>query len=79
MTKHKVYSQIIRAKTTGQLLEPFGIADFRLVCPGLGEGTYQAFLYKHRLGNSGGNSELFELVAPRKFRLIHPYKYGLQD
>ena len=77
MSQHEVYSTIVNAVEAKRLVEPFGNNDFRSACPGLGNGTYQAFLYKHRRGNPGGNSELFEQVAPGKFRLIRPYKYGL--
>ena len=77
MGTHKVYSQIIRAINNGILVEPFARNNFRKACPGLGEGTYNAFLDKHRLGNPGGNSELFEKVAPGRFKLIRPIKYGL--
>jgi hypothetical protein len=72
-----VYSSIIRAVKHGQLKEPFSQEDFRCACPGLGGGTYIAFLYKHRKGNPGGSSELFELVGPNRFRLLRPYRYGL--
>jgi hypothetical protein len=77
MAYHKVYTAIINAIKSGQLKEPFGQDDFRLACPGLGEGTYQAFLHKHRKGNPGGTSELFELVASGRFRLIRPFRHGL--
>jgi hypothetical protein len=77
MANHKVYSAIVQAVKSGELIEPFGQDDFRLACPNLGEGTYQAFLHKHRKGNPGGVSELFELVASGKFRLLRPYRYGL--
>ena len=49
--------------------------DFRRACPNWKEGTYQAFLYKHRKGNPGGNSELFEKVGKGKFQLLKPLKY----
>ncbi len=65
--RHKVYRAIVNAVKEGRLKKPFSQADFRLACPDLGEGTYQAFLCKHRLGNPGGNSELFELVKPGLF------------
>ncbi len=74
---HKVYSAIVEAVKSSRLSEPFSRKEFRRACPGLGEGTYQAFLDKHRRGNPGGNSELFEKVAPGRFRLIRPFKYGL--
>jgi len=77
MANHKVYTAIIQAVKTEQLKEPFAHADFRRVCVGLGEGTYQAFLYKHRKDNPGGQSELFEMITPGKFCLLRPFRYGL--
>ena len=77
MANHKVYSALVQAVKSGQLKEPFGQDEFRHACPGLGEGTYQAFLHKHRKGNPGGASELFEIVAPGKFRLLRPFRYDL--
>ena len=77
MANHKVYSSIIQAVKRGQFKEPFSQEDFRRTCPGLGEGTYQAFLYKHRKDNPGGQSELFEIVSTGKFRLLRPFLYGL--
>ena len=76
MPKHIVYSAIINAVKSGKLKEPFGKKEFRVTCLGLGAGTYEAFLYKHRKGNPGGNSELFELVSKGKFKLIRPFLYG---
>jgi len=77
MSRHTVYSRIVEAVNNGFLNEPFGMDDFGAACPGLGAGTYKAFLYKHRKGNPGGNSELFEQVAPGRFKLMRPVKYGL--
>jgi len=77
MARHKAYRCIVNAVRNGRLREPFTKDDFRRACPGFGEGTYNAFLYKHMVGNPGGNSELFEKVAPGKFRLVRPIKYGI--
>jgi hypothetical protein len=77
MTQHEVYRAIIHAVKNGGLKEPFTQDDFRHACPGFGDGTYQAFLHKHRKGNPGGVSELFELVSPGRFRLLRPLHYGL--
>ena len=74
---HKVYNCIVNAIKARKLSEPFTMIDFKKVCPGLGEGTYNAFLYKHRIGNLGGNSELFEKVSKGKFKCARPFKYGL--
>jgi len=78
MPKHKVYQAIVDAVKQGRLNEPFGVSAFRKSCPGFGEGTYKAFLYKHRKGNPGKNSELFQQVAPGRFTLIRPFKYGIK-
>jgi hypothetical protein len=77
MADHRVYASIVAAVRSGVLKEPFGQADFRRACPGFGGGTYQAFLYKHRLGNPSRTSELFELVGPGKLRLLRPIRYEL--
>ena len=76
---HRVYRAIVEAVKEGHLKEPFTSEDFRENCPGLGEGTYQAFLYKHRRDNPGGNSELFQKVGSGEFRLLRPIRYGLDD
>ena len=77
MVKHGVYSVIVQAVKSGQLKEHFGNQEFRSCCPGFGEGTYNAFLYKHKVGNRGNNSEFFEQVSKGKFRLHRPLKYGM--
>jgi len=77
MPRHEVYSSIVDAVRKGRLKEPFTKDDFRRACPGFGEGTYNAFLDKHRVGNPGGNSELFIKVTPGKFKLKRPIKYGI--
>ena len=73
---HRVYSSIVTAVRSASLREPFSARDFRNACPGFGQGTYSAFLYKHREGNPGGASELFILVAPGLFKCNRPFKYG---
>lgn len=77
MKGHKVYKSIVKAVNEEKLKEPFTNDDFREACPGLGEGTYNAFLHKHRIDNPSGNSELFEKVAPGQFNLVRPIKYGI--
>ncbi len=77
MANHKVYSAMVQAVKNEKLKEPFTQEDFRRACSGLGEGTYQAFLYKHRKDNPGGQSELFEMVGTGKFRLLRPFRYEL--
>jgi hypothetical protein len=74
---HKVYRSIVNAIRSGRLREPFSSQDFQNECKGFGKGTYKAFLHKHRVGNPGGNSELFELISPGSFKCIRPFKYDL--
>jgi hypothetical protein len=74
---HKVYAAIVIAVKHRRLREPFSKQGFRAACPGLGNGTYNAFLDKHAVGNPGGNSELFVRVSPGKFECIRPFLYGL--
>ena len=73
---HKVYKCIIGAVENGYLMEPFSKEAFKDACPSFKEGTYNSFLYKHRVGNHTGSSELFELLPPGRFKLVRPYKYG---
>jgi len=77
MAEHLVYKKIVKAVKQGDLKEPFSKDDFRTSCPGLGFGTYNAFLWKHRVGNPGGKAELFVKVSPSRFSLKRPLKYGL--
>jgi|GEM_PF-744404 hypothetical protein len=79
MPSHRVYSAIVKAVGRGKLKEPFTNDDFRKQCPGFGNGMYAAFLYKHRVGNPGSNSELFVLQPPGKFRLLRPLKYQIPN
>lgn len=59
------------------MTEPFTSDDFRKACPGLGHGTYNAFLHKHSVDNPGGASELFRRVSPGWFELLRPFRYEL--
>jgi len=77
MAGDRLHRCIVSAVKVGKLKEPFTTDDFRKACPGLAEGTYNAFLHKHRVGNPGRNSELFDKVSPGRFRLVRPYKYGI--
>jgi hypothetical protein len=75
--KHRVYQALVKAIRDGELCEPFTVLDFQRSCPGFGNGTYNAFLHKHRLGNPGRESELFDRIAPGQFKCLRPFKYGL--
>ena len=77
MADHATYRAIVDAVERGDLSEPFTASDFEAACPGLGAGTYVAFLAKHAVGNPSGDSELFERVGPGSYRLVRPIKYGL--
>jgi hypothetical protein len=74
---HRVYEAIVTAIRGGKLIEPFSKSEFRAACPGFGDGTYNAFLDKHTVGNPGGNSELFVRVSPGSFKCVRPIKYRL--
>jgi hypothetical protein len=54
----------------GRLPRRFTKKDFTRACPGLGRGTYNAFLWKHREGNPGGYRPYVRLVGPGLFELI---------
>ena len=79
MARNSVYKAIVKAVTDGRLKEPFSSYDFRQSCPQFKEGTYNAFLWKHRRGNPGGYSELLDLVGRNSFKLIRPIKYGAKN
>ena len=76
MVEHRVYRTVVDAVCNGRLVEPFGKNDFIDACPSLGNGTYQAFLWKHSEGNPGYNSVLFVKVSTGLFKLKRPLKYG---
>jgi len=63
-------SQIYAAVRAGRLKEPFGPDDIRRACPGWAPMTYTVFLSKHRLGNPGKTTELFERVAAGSYRTL---------
>jgi hypothetical protein len=63
MSRHTVYSCLVQAVKKGTIKEPFIVADFQKACPGFGKGTYKAFPYKHRVGNRGRETELFDLAC----------------
>jgi hypothetical protein len=57
--------------------EPFDRNDFVRRVSGLGKGTHHAFLEKNARGNPGEDSEVFNLVAPGRFRCIQTFRYNL--
>jgi hypothetical protein len=54
----------------GDLPARFRPADVRRACPGWARNTYGVFLPKHRRGNPGGWSELFERHADGTYSLL---------
>ena len=77
LRQHIVYEAIVKAAKEGRLREPFTSSEFRRECPGFGAGTYNAFSWKHRKGNPGGASELFEKVSPGKFIVLKTFNLDL--
>lgn len=75
MSNHKIYFSILVAISSGRLKEPFSVKEYRAACPGFAESTYRNFLRKHRKGNPGKDTELFERVSPDRFIVILPFKY----
>jgi hypothetical protein len=63
-------SQIYAAVRRGRLKEPFGPDDVRRACPGWAMATYTVFLSKHRVGNPGKTTELFERVELGRYRTL---------
>jgi hypothetical protein len=63
-------SQIYAAVRRGRLVEPFGPNDVQRACPGWAPKTYTVFLSKHRVGNPGKTTELFERAAPGLYRTL---------
>ena len=63
-------SQIYTAVRDGRLNEPFGPEDVRRACPGWAANTYTVFLSKHRVGNPGKTTELFERIGPGRYRTL---------
>ena len=66
----KFIKEIRQAVKEGGLKEPFRARDIRNAVPGYAYKTYQVFLPKHRRGNPGGETELFEQVAKGLYRLL---------
>jgi hypothetical protein len=53
-----------------RLKEPFRARDVKQAVPGFAKSTFSNFLSKHRFGNPGGETELFEQVGKGLYRLI---------
>jgi len=74
---HMVYTSIVNAVKEGRIQEPFASQDLMVECPNLAKGTCRTFPRKHRIGNPGGNTELFEVVRPGRFKILRPFRYEL--
>lgn len=66
----KFAAQIYAAVREGRLKEPFGPDDVRCACPDWASRTYTNFLSKHAVGNPSQTTELFERVAPGRYRTL---------
>ena len=69
-TGRRFINDIRRAVHGGKLGKQFRAADVRRTCPGWNEGTYSNFLPKHRVGNLGGNTELFVQHEDGSYSLV---------
>jgi hypothetical protein len=74
---HRLYTCIVCAIKNGSLSEPFSASDVKRVCPNFASSTYSNFLPKHRKGNPGSNSVLFEQDSNKKYKCVRPFLYGL--
>ena len=54
----------------GRLPPVFGPKEVAVACPGWSKRTYSVFLPKHRVGNPGGDTELFERAGPGLYRML---------
>lgn len=70
MVTVSILQSIQQAVANGRLREPFSASDFREACPGWGQGTYNAWLWKHYTGNPGGYRSYVRRLAKGKFELI---------
>ena len=66
----QIVCSVDAAIESGRLKEPFSNEDFRAACPGFGKDTYNAFLWKHKGGNPGGQTEWFVQIGQNSFRKI---------
>lgn len=64
----RLAQDIYSAVAGGRLTEPFSPADVRRACPGYADRTPGTFLPKHRIGNPGRNTELFERTQAGRYK-----------
>lgn len=65
----RLIREIRRACRDGRLIQPFGPRDVRDAGVPCAPATPGTFLPKHRIGNPGGNTELFVRVARGRYVL----------
>ena len=65
----RLIEEIRAAVEAGRLKEPFSPADVIQAGVECAASTPGTFLPKHRVGNPGGNTELFIQVVPGRYRL----------
>ncbi len=76
LRRGRVYQSILGAIRQGKLREPFTSRDFQRACRKFGEGTYNAFLWKHRKGNPGGNTDLVNKAGKGQFKLLRKPRHS---
>ena len=67
---NRIIDDIREARSLGKLPMYFRVADVKKACPCRAENTYETFLPKHRVGNPGGDTELFKQHADGSYSLI---------
>ena len=75
----RLIQEIRQAVQDGRLAEPFNSADVLRAGVRCTASTPGRFLPKHRVGNPGGNTELFVRVDTGKYRLNYAGEIGCQD
>ena len=75
-----VYKSIVKAVKSGKLKEPFSKEDIYKACKAddLKKSTCNSYPTKHLKGNEVKKKEFFEKVSPGKYKLLRPFKNGLQ-
>ena len=79
MQRGRLIREIWKAVQDGRLAEPFNSANVLEAGVRCAQSTPGTFLPKHRVGNPGGNTELFVRVCKGKYRLNYAGEIGCQD
>lgn len=69
-TGRRFINDIRRAVRGGKLCKRFRAADVSRACPRWSQRTYSNFLPKHRVGNPGCNTELFDRHEDGSYSLV---------